>query len=305
LSDPDYDKTNGYLRLGTTNTIDQPLTKNYATPGKVLHFSCIVEAAPDVDVADSCCLYGGIWDNTAGQRNWLEGDAFTLAANVSGAPAATVSSDYKVIALTDWGDKLESNVVTVNRPTDASFTGQIYTALSWQRLVGVIRYDIYRKTGATYELLEQIRSGATTYQDHGQVLEAVGGYPSTVGQHPIAYVQTRAGGFKPVNGTWVEYYLAIPIPATYNYSLTTDEQWFRCGLTEAPTGAGAARGVRLDRFCLSPKVGAYADAVEDAQAKQKFSVAMTSSNQGAVGDGGNYGDVDPGTGGHRGGFFGL
>lgn len=302
--DPDWDKTKGIARLGSTSTIDFPLVNIPCFPGRTLYCG-VIAAKRSANVTVPGGLYAGIWDNTAGQRNWLPAGAFAITGVTVGTPGATTSRDYLVVARTDWGRTISSAVVTVaNAPANGNFvSGSVYVKLSWTPIPGVIAYDIYRKTGAVYDLLatESIANG---YFDQGTIRTAgIGGYPSTSGTNAIAYVATPDGILDslPIDGvaaSWQSIIFAINIPATYNLGNTTDKQWLRVGWTQALTGADATRGVLLDLFYLSYISGAWAHHPDDDKGVQIPASAPAGSSQGGTGSGGGgFEPPRPGTGG--------
>lgn len=245
----------------------------------------------------------GFWayDNTVGQQKRLEGtaDVLNLRVTVKGTPAATVSAKYRVVATTDWGDEVVSNEITVNRPTDPSYvTGSVYVLLQWDKLPGVLSYDIYMDTGGTFHLIYQDDGGAGAYADQGRREKTVGVWP-TGATLPVAYTAFNEGRFNPSNwyddkSAWREFLLPLYIPAGYVMANTTDRQWFVGGLSAALTGAGMKRALIIDQLMLTSDPGKYADSPLDEQAVRPQSVTMSGSSQGSVGTGGGGAGTNPG-----------
>lgn len=299
--DPDWKKAGGYARLGSTRTIDFPLPTNLLQPGRS-YFVPLIIARRSANVSIPGHIFAGIWDNTAGKRNWLPASAFTLTASVIGAPGATISSDYKVVGYTDYGRTVESTVVTINRPTDGSFvSGSIYTRLAWKRIPGVINYEIYRKTGAVFVRLST-ESTASEYFDQGQISETVAGYPVTTATNAIAYGETRSADLRddtgadivPIDGVdpgWLRVVINVFIPDTYDQSGTTDKQWLRIGLTAALTGADAVHGLYVDLVALAEINGLWTHHPEDEKGAQQPASAPSGSGQGGSGTGGGGGGI--------------
>lgn len=235
----------------------------------------------------------GVYDNTAGQRKYLEGTAnvLNLRATVKGTPAATVSAKYRIVATTDWGDTIVSNEVTVNRPTDPSYiSGNTYVLLQWDRVPGILSYDIYMDTGGVLNRIYQADTDAGAYADQGRRGATPGAWPTGV-TLPVAYAAFRESGFRPANwyddkSAWTEYSIPLYTPAGYVMANTTDRQWLVGGLTAALTGAGMVRGLIIDLLMLSTDGGRYADSALDEQAKRPQSVTMSGSAQGGAGTGG-------------------
>lgn len=301
--DPDWSRSHGYARLGSTSTIDFPLPSNVAFPGRILYCILII-ARSSANVTIPGRLFAGIWDNTAGQRNWLPAAAFTLTVGPIGVPAATTSSEYFVVGRTDFGRTIASTKVTVNRPSNASFiSNQIYEQLSWAPIAGVIAWDIYRTTAGIVEYLGQ--TNTTGYFDQGATKETVGAYPDTTTTLQIAYAATRIGDLSnlPIDGVdsaWQIIDLAIAVPTTYNMGNTTDKQWLRIGFDQALTGADATRGCFIDLVGLSYADGAWAHNKVDLDGEQQPISAPNGSSQGGAGTGGGgFLPPDPGGGGIR------
>jgi hypothetical protein len=301
--DPDWKRSSGYVRLGSTSTIDFPLPSNIAYPGRILYCILII-ARYSTNVTVPGRLFAGIWDNTAGQRNWLPAGTFTLTVTPVGAPAATVSSEYYVIGTTDYGRTIGSTKVTVNRPTDPSFiSNSVYEQLSWSPVAGVIQWDVYRKTAGVIKRIAQ--TSRSQYFDQGQTIETVGAYPAVDETNQIAYTATRPGDLDnlPVDGVasaWKIVDLAIQVPTTYNMGNTTDKQWLRIGFDQALTGADATRGCLIDLVGLSYADGAWAHNPDDLKALQQPISGPNGSSQGGAGTGGGgFLPPDPGGGGIR------
>lgn len=303
--DPWWSRTPGYAMMGSTRTIDFPLPSNVGYPGRI--FSCMLIAAKrSVNVGVPGRFYAGIWDNTAGQRDFLNGDGFPIEAEVVGIPATTVSREYLIVLTSDSGKTVKSSTFTVAAaPTDAAFiSGQVYVRITWPRFAGYIQADIYRKTAGVYVLLSR-QSVVAQYFDQGDIQQSVGNYPDTSDTQQKAVVYSPAGVFDsfPVNGVdpaWKQYIITMQIPPTYAQSNTTDKQWLRIGFDQALTGTDAAHGMLLDMVGLSPTAGSWAHNAEDDKGLQQFIAAPSGSSQGGAGTGGGgFVPPDPGGGGVR------
>lgn len=304
--DPDWQRTIGYARLGSTNTLDFPLPSNVAFPGRKL-YAILIVAKRSANVGVPGRLFAGIWDNTVGQRDWLMGDTFEVSGQVIGAPAATTSTEYVVVMTSDFGATVKSSILTVaNAPSDASFiSGSVYVKLSWPRFPGFIHSDVYRKRGGVYQLVTQ-ESTVNEYFDQGDFRQIVGNYPDADATKPKAYAATRAGllDTAPIDGvdaSWQAFIMAIQIPSTYHQSNTTGKQWLRIGIDAPCTGADATRGLFIDLVGLSYVSGSYAHNPEDLKGLQQPIAAPAGSSQGGAGTGGSgFTPPDGGTGDERG-----
>jgi hypothetical protein len=295
INDPDYAKTDGLARIGSLNSLDAPLSKNFIRPSRAY---ILTFAARKVDssvvIPSDLAFYAGIWVNQSGTWDWARGADLTLSVTVKGAPASTTSSDYKAILYTDWGLAYETDAVTVNRPADGSFTQDDYVEISWPSLPGILRVDIIRKTGATYLKIRSLTSGQTTVYDAGDTsaAEPATGYPATSGRKFKAFTVSRAGEFQPTTA-WEEYYATIQVPYDFDLAAVAGTTWVRWGITSA---LATARGLELDLFNLDTAASKYSDSPEDRFAKNGPSATPSSSTQGTVGTGGDGGTVGTGGG---------
>jgi len=241
----DWDRSNGWARFQGTTSIDAPMPTN-TKAGLTQFFGGLLalnnEDYPTVTYhmpADTM-IRGGLWDNTAGQLDWLPGIFdFTFSA-IQGTPSGSTERRYKIFARTDRDYTfLSDELVIANAPDDASFaTSSVY--MTWRAVPGILEYDVYRHdiTAGEFQLLNSIGNGSTAYSDDGHILKGdVGSYPTPTNAVPIAFVSTYPGDldFVPVNGTadWIQLWLNIAIPQTYDMSQTTDAQWIRLYLSNA------------------------------------------------------------------------
>lgn len=242
----DWDRSNGWARFQGTTSIDAPMPTN-TKPGLTQYLGALLalnnENYPTVTYimpADTL-IYAGLWDDTVGQLDWLPGVFdFTFSA-IQGTPAGTTERRYKIFARTDRGYTfLSDELIVADAPDDASFgTSSVY--ITWRSVPGILEYDVYRHdtgTSGEYQLLNSIGNGSTAYSDDGHILkEDVGSYPTPTNTAPIAFVATYPGDldFVPINGTgdWIQLWLNIAIPTTYDMSNTTDAQWMRLYLSNA------------------------------------------------------------------------
>lgn len=242
----DWDRSNGWARFQGSTSVDAPMPTN-TKPGLTQYLGALLalnnENYPTVTyiMPDDTLIYAGLWDDTAGQLDWLPGVFdFTFSA-IQGTSAGTTERRYKIFARTDRGYTfLSDELVVANAPDDASFTtSSVY--MTWRTVPGILEYDVYRHdtgTSGEYQLLNSIGNGSTAYSDDGHILKAdVGSYPTPTNTAPIAYVATYPGDldFVPINGTgdWIQLWLNIAIPTTYDMSNTTAAQWMRLYLSNA------------------------------------------------------------------------
>lgn len=293
-ADPQWNRVDGHIEWGSTKAINCPLSKKMAQPSKQM-IVCMVARLKNGSIAIPAGLTLGIGfhDNTAGQQKYLTGGAMTLSATVIGTPGATTSRKYKVVATTGWGETYESNELTVaGAPSNGSYiTNSVYVRLDWTAITGVNRYDVYRLTGGTYVLSAQIFNGFPGFNEQNNFLNVtVTGYPTTSGTNARAYVQIK---FDDLTTDWQDYRANVPVPQTYDTSVTTDKQWLRLTLSAALAG-GSEQGIQIDKIYVAWVFGKWAPSPDDTQAKQDVDTSAVSGSQGP----GDPGDPpDPGRGG--------
>jgi len=302
--DPWWDRTQGHGMIGSTRTIDFVLPGNVGVAARKFSFM-LIAAKRSANVGVPGRFFAGVWDNTAGQRDFLNGDGFSIDAEVVGIPATTVSREYLIVMTSDSGKTVKSSTVTVNNaPADSAFvSGQVYVRLTWPNFAGFIQSDIYRKTAGVYVLLAR-QSTVVQYFDQGDIQQSVGNYPDTSDTQQKAIVYSPAGAFDsfPIDGVdpeWQQYLITLQIPPTYVQSNTTDKQWLRIGFDQALTGSDAAHGMLIDLVGLSPTSGSWAHNDEDNKGQQQFVSTPTGTQGGAGTGGGSFEPPDPGDGGPR------
>lgn len=289
---PRWNRVDGWGQMGSVGTnwdIGCPLPTNFVTPSQRFYFQCLVRLRTDTPFS-AVKLYAGFFDNTPGIVDWIRSGSFPLSASVYG-PTGSTTIAYKLIVTTDSGDTVSSTTVTItNAP--ASLSGSNGVALSWPRYGGFTTVAIYKTVSGVSYLVFTVGDGANAFNDVGQFQRVVDSVPSGVST-ARAYAETRV--FNP-SSAWAEFDLGIPIPPTYNFSLTTGNQCLRVGLTGA-TGEGFQ--VEIDRVGISSDWGLWAISDRDKNAASQPSTSQTSSTQGPPSGGGD--PPDDGGGGERGG----
>ena len=233
-----WDAVNGWAELTRTNSLDVILPANLIDATTSLARVGMIAAKRNIyiDIPSSSRLSAGIWDNTTGQRKFLEGSiAFT--AELSGTAGATTRK-FRLYITSDRGYSLLSDEVTIsNAPADGAFSSTSNIVMSWPQQAGQLQAEIYELVGGQYRLLTQI-SGATSYIHQGSFLSVVGGYPTPSGTTLSATLATRTGELSGiatngVSGSWDTVAFPLAVPANYNKGNTTDRQWLRIWMTEA------------------------------------------------------------------------
>jgi hypothetical protein len=236
-------------------------------------------------------VFAGIWDATSGQQKFLEGDPITLNATVEGAPGSTTSRTYFVVFYTNWGESIGTSQATVSAPT--TFTNTQYVALSWNQPAGVVRTEIYRKTGATYELLNNPYP-QSSYLDKGAIRRTASGFPAVDRARQRAYIKTTVHNMPDAQtAAWLLQQLKFAIPKDYNKAKTTGKQWFIFGVADAlGSVADATRALLVDKLSIDDKFGTFSRSPWDFDAKRGITSNPTGGDQGGSGGGGD--PIDPG-----------
>ncbi|GEM_PF-4673540 len=256
INDPDWQKSVGVVRLGSTNTVEYPLGRydsagtTYSAempiyPGRSLFVIFnVARSKTSIKPPSDCRFFAGLWNETTGKKQYLEGASFSLSGSVEGTPAATATTQYLIIAETDKGYTFLSNTLSLaNAPTSGSYvTNVVNVRLSWTPVPGILRYKIYRKIGSSnVEILDTPDNGATSYVDQNPSYRVDTGstlFPSFSGglSYPRALAETflSALGNLPVDGVgnWKPFLLEIPIVPNSSFVGVT-ELVLRLGLNKA------------------------------------------------------------------------
>lgn len=235
----DWDSSDGIARLNGTYTLDFPFPSNIGGPGKTLNIVFIAARRTRfISLPTPFRIGCGIWDNTAGQRDFIQGSAaFTIDADVVNSPSSTTERRYRILARTDRGYTfLSDEKIVAAAPSDVAFATdnpEPYVQLSWDQLPnnqGILSYDVYRYDVAAneYFLLQQVSNGSHTYQDFNSALRSVSGYPTGTYDRGIAYVATTSGNLTnlAINGvspSWSTLAVPIQLPSNYNQSNTSPD----------------------------------------------------------------------------------
>lgn len=238
----DWAVESGVARFGSTKSVDNLVPGRIVLPSRTYYVSFILARVNQYIVfPDTAYIYAGFWLNNGVDSYWIQGDGtFAVTGSVNGSPSTTIDRKYRIFARTDRATSFLSTELDIPAaPTNAAFALGASVSLTWNRLsdVGIISYDVYRKTGAVYELLQQVESGANTYLDNNVVERTESGYPTATDDRSIALTTTRTdkspNGLNAlfVNGRDVQWStLSMPIRVPFDYdSSVGDEQWLRIG----------------------------------------------------------------------------
>jgi hypothetical protein len=246
------------------------LPTDFVYPGQRFYVYCELALQTGASIPSGMQFYAGFWDNTAGQQKWIEGGDFTPTISVEGT-AGTRTLEYKVLAATDSGEQILSVALsTAIAPNNLTTDNRV--KLSFTGAPGFIQYTIYRKDGANYykvgdirnsidlQFYDQIESGSTVVSEPG--------YPVITNNRPKAYAITQ--DFSPSElstASFTPHTLTIQVPTTYNRSLTTgSNQWFRFGIDELVADSASRRGIAIRRLSVSEGYGGWARSNRDLSA---------------------------------------
>jgi hypothetical protein len=242
-----WDSGEGWGELTGTKSIDHLLPGNLIDATTPLARVSLIATRRSsyIEIPEDCLMGCGIWDNTTGQRRFLEGDIGFTAAVTQPPPATTVERRYRVLFTSDQGYSLLSPEITIaNAPRDSSFSVTDYVSMSWRIQAGQLQVDIYEylpngpegASGPEYRLLSQV-SSATSYVHLGAYLDVVAGYPTATGTVRSATFFTPEGDLPNLNHVsagWDTINFPMGVPNNYNKGNTTDRQWLRIWLSVAP-----------------------------------------------------------------------
>src|SRR6185369_13550105 len=100
-----------------------------------------------------------------------------------------------------------------------------YVVLQWTQPPDVVRSEIWRKTGGTFERLG-FPYPAASWKDKGTVKNSGGGFPAVDFKRQRAFVQLLDTNFAPATSKrWQLGQVNIAVPFDYDLSKTTDKQW--------------------------------------------------------------------------------
>lgn len=245
----DWALPSGTARFGGNATLDMQLPGTLIIPSRKYYIGFIcAKSNAYIVFPNTAYLYAGFWLNNGVDSYWIMGsNPFTLSGGINGSPATTIDRKYRIFARTDRATSfLSTELDFPTAPDDAAFSLGASVSLSWTRLgdVGIISYDVYRQTGSTYTLLQEVESGANTYVDNNVQELNVIGYPTATDDRSIALTTTRTlttssvldtMAVDGVSAAWSNLSFPIPIPYDYDASdppVSGDDglQWLRIGV---------------------------------------------------------------------------
>lgn len=301
LGKPRWDRVNGWIEIGASGATQYDvafqLLNKAVGPGQRWFFLARIGALTADIVPADVQLYAGLWVKAGATEGWAEGAAFDLTYIIKGTPGTT-STDYRVLAKTDSGVSILSNVLTVADAPDV-LSDSDYPQLFFSAGPGFIEFEIYRKRDGAFALLFTVRNSIDLqYNDVGAVGQPKPDWPADPGNLPRAFAQTRTLIVGPYGSTWALNELSIAVPSTFNFAnVDNDGMFLRVGLSAATT---VDRQIGLDRIWFSTTFNEWApDApITFSDGTTAIpSISPTSGSQG--GSGGVVVPPDDGSGGGR------
>lgn len=188
-------------------------------------------------------IWCGLYNKQGSTWDWVKG-AFTVTAQVLNGTPSGGAIDYRILATTDRGFNVLSDVVSLaTGPSNAEFIAGQRVYLSWSDVLvyGVQAYQIWRLRGGVYELLQTITTGLTSTLDNNATTGTTSGsWPSGDFTSLVSYNATIPNVLDslpysgdPLNPLWATIPLTLKVAQNYDMS-TVDlpsKQWLRWGFT--------------------------------------------------------------------------
>lgn len=288
-TNPLWDVSQGWLGWNITTVADDlsyNFSKRLIRPGQSLFLMFNARLKDGLSGA-GLQLEAGIWDKTAGIDNWIGASLSggsginTIVVTKIGPGAPATNYTYVVVATTDRNEVIVSLPATVMGAAALNTTD--YNQISWTLTGGVLDYRIYR-TGPNPGLVGIVRSGASTFNDQGVLLQANAPIPAPAATLAKTTIQNFGNG---LSATWQTIRLVIRVPRNYNFSLTgADKQWLRIGLRGT-----SVNSIQVDRFGLALTAGLWSPSPQDRSAVGDVIITPTGDGQqGGIGiDSGGFG----------------
>lgn len=283
---PRWDRTKGWGEFGSDIAADSwdiatPLPLNFIRAGVTYYFRILISQRSGATAGGPVRVYFGLFDNTTGQKRFLESSNLDLTVTPVGTAGSTTYK-YRIIADLDDGTEITSDLVTITNGNAALSTSN-YNRLTWENAAGILNYRIFREAAGVVKRVFTIRNGSHDYNDYGtDEGETPPSMPSASVLRPVAYKVspefTLSG-----TGIWHSFLLSLEIPSTYDSSVTTGKQWLRFGIEGL---AGQERVFVFDRVMLSTSNGGWQRSARDLNKILSQSPTSLPGDDGGQGGGG-------------------
>lgn len=257
---PIWNREIGYVEMGSSIGKDQydlvvPLRRKLVAPGERWFCLFRIVSLDATPVPAAVQARVGLWVRNGASEDYATGGDFDLTHQIIGTPGST-SINYRVLARTDSGVEILSNVLNVSNAPDV-LSGDDYIKIFHNAGAGFFDFQVFREVGGVFSLIAVVRNSQDLQtNDTGQVRQPATGWPSVSGASPVAFAQTRNLRVGSYNGAFQNNQLLVQIPTTYDQSATdTDGQFLRFGLSAA---TGVDRHLAIDKFWFSTTLNEWA-----------------------------------------------
>lgn len=269
---PVWNRTEGAIELGSASGASQydiavRLLNNHVNAGESWFVRLQVLAiTPDL-VPDDLEMYCGVWHETADGQSWITGDNFSLEYKIIGQKG-TRTLRYKIVARTDAGNELHSEILTITDAPDVlneeNFVRVFYPDT---KAGGFIEFAAYREDAGRVTKIKTVRNNNSFAIDDDEQSSAdhvpTGGFPSSTltKQTAIAFSSGLDVG---ANGAaYITNDFRIDVPRGYAFGETLEKkQFLRFGFTRP---SAVNRQIRIDKIWFSTSYNVWSDSALDPQ----------------------------------------
>ena len=269
---PIWNRTEGAIELGSQEGASQydvavRLLNNHVNAGESWFVRVQLLAITADLVPDDLEMYAGIWHETVDGQSWITGGNFTLSYKIIGVKG-TRTLRYKVVARTDAGNELHSEILEITDAPDIlnenNFVRLFYPDT---RTGGFIEFVAYREDSLLYTKIKTVRNNSSFSIDDDAETEnshvPVGGFPASTLTKQTAIAFSNGLDVGAIGGAYITNDFRIDVPRGYNFGETLDKkQFLRFGFTRP---SAANRQIRLDKIWFSPSYNVWSDSSLDPQ----------------------------------------
>lgn len=253
---PNWDKVQGVVNLGwdggsgSNYDIAFKLNNNWLKGNTTWYFRAAAAINGTDPVPSGTKLYAGFWvKRIGGSQGWVQGGQFVLDGTVIGTPG-TRTFNYKVIALTDSGATLESQVLSIANAPNA-FTQNDYIRIFYSGASGFIEFRLYRQdpiSGEVHLIARDRNSNQLYAYDIGTNINPEPGFPTVTTDQFRAYAEGLLDAV-PITVQKTFNNMTIRIPPNFDTSdVDAQGTYLRIGLVDEVT---ENRQIQLDTIWLS------------------------------------------------------
>lgn len=236
---PIWERVQGVAELGAVDGADNydiafQLNNNWLVGNKKWYVRVAVATVDTDPLPVGSRLFAGFWVVRAASQGWVTGGNFTIDHKIFGIPGSR-EFNYKVIAKTDTGVSLESQVLNITNVPD-TLDQDTYIRLTYAAAAGFIEFEVYREDVATGEIRQIARdrnSAQLVAYDSGQEGRLETAFPTATGDQFRAYAEV------PIDAISIDlgktfHNLAARIPASFDTSDVVNT-YLRIGIVHPTT----------------------------------------------------------------------